>query len=46
MCRGKAKGKGAGQLSLQKQIIELQKKTQQAVQDIKDCDQGNFFGID
>ncbi|KAJ3359368.1 Coiled-coil domain-containing protein 40 [Kappamyces sp. JEL0680] len=39
--KGKAKGKGAGQLSLQKHITDLTRKIQQAVQDIKDCEQGS-----
>jgi hypothetical protein len=42
--KGKAKGKGAGQLSLQKHISDLTKKIQQAVQDIKECEQGILIG--
>ncbi|KAL2912923.1 Coiled-coil domain-containing protein 40 [Polyrhizophydium stewartii] len=37
--RGKAKGKGSVQLSLQKAISELSKKIRQTILDVQDCDQ-------
>lgn len=43
--KGKSKGQGSIQISLQKHISELKKKIQQAVNDIKDCEQGTFLFI-
>ncbi|KAI8928706.1 hypothetical protein BC831DRAFT_497372 [Entophlyctis helioformis] len=37
--RGKAKGKGSSQISLQKAIGELTKKIKQTIQDVQDCEQ-------
>ena len=45
VCRGQSKGKGAGQLALQKTLADLSKKLQLAIKDIKDCEQGMMGGI-
>ncbi|KAJ3273941.1 Coiled-coil domain-containing protein 40 [Terramyces sp. JEL0728] len=38
--KGTSKPKGSSQITLQKAIIDLQKKVQQAVKDIMECEQG------
>lgn len=41
--RGKAKAKGASQISLQKAIGDLTKKIKQTIQDVADCDAGDYI---
>lgn len=39
--KGKLKGKGAGQLSLSKTILDLKKKIKQTIHDVQECEQGD-----